>query len=553
MEASIRLTQEQINYVCEAANESFTRAVIEKGWELYYKKAVGEAEWAASTFKTRVRDGDLYEVQLDCDFFTISECGCGRSYCAHMAAAFLQLYAQQGGRPEMFLKQFIQNEMTKPVPLPGSKARSAPYAMPAAMPTPKSVRERQEKERRAKSAKPHLGPESSVEQWHDYFGKLFASFNSKLKQHFDVYFAQLLEQAGEVAGFWPKPLADLYRIHMLLDFAARVEEDYRKNASSLHAYFFLNRLYGVAGQIRERVISIVSKADRLAIHQQYASHLEETARRLHDFMCSNPRSAMNWVFLYRYLWWNLLHLPPLLDKETVRLERRLKESGASPERLDAARLGAMHLRFMQGQEEEAFTIFARDMADKEAGCLFIYLQYYLQTKQWNKLLHGLKWMIPYVKADATEALEPYLQYWEAFVKETGDRAPLSDALRLLLPYTYEAYSDQLMKTRQFRMWVDLQLAMAVDPDDLEASDLRKVTAAQGSLLLPLYHQSIERHIEQKNRESYKTAVSYLGTLRDCYYKLKAPQQWNAYIAYLKDKYSRLRALQEELKKGKLIS
>jgi uncharacterized Zn finger protein len=72
------------------------------------------------------------------------------------------------------------------------------------------------------------------------------------------------------------------------------------------------------------------------------------------------------------------------------------------------------------------------------------------------------------------------------------------------------------------------------------------------LLLPFYHQAVERYIAHKNRDGYKAAVKLLKRLSKIYKKMKREEPWEQFITALAVRNSRLRALQEELRKGKLI-
>lgn len=60
-------------------------------------------------------------------------------------------------------------------------------------------------------------------------------------------------------------------------------------------------------------------------------------------------------------------------------------------------------------------------------------------------------------------------------------------------------------------------------------------------------------IEERNRKSYRRAVRYLKKLRMLYKKLKRTNEWDVFIVQIASLHSRLRALQEELRKGKLIN
>lgn len=70
--------------------------------------------------------------------------------------------------------------------------------------------------------------------------------------------------------------------------------------------------------------------------------------------------------------------------------------------------------------------------------------------------------------------------------------------------------------------------------------------------LPLYHLAAVEAIEERNRKSYRRAVRYLKKLRTLYKRLKRTDEWDAFIIHIANLHSRLRALQEELRKGKLI-
>ncbi|MNT90218.1 hypothetical protein D3C72_2310820 [compost metagenome] len=57
---------------------------------------------------------------------------------------------------------------------------------------------------------------------------------------------------------------------------------------------------------------------------------------------------------------------------------------------------------------------------------------------------------------------------------------------------------------------------------------------------------------EKNRHSYKAAVKLMKRLAKLYKKLKREERWEEFLEVFTSRNSRLRALQEELRKGKLI-
>ncbi len=67
----------------------------------------------------------------------------------------------------------------------------------------------------------------------------------------------------------------------------------------------------------------------------------------------------------------------------------------------------------------------------------------------------------------------------------------------------------------------------------------------------LYLLVVDRHIAQRNRGAYQTAVSYLARLKALYEAIGKRSDWNLYIQKIRSQYSNLRALQDELNKAKV--
>lgn len=69
--------------------------------------------------------------------------------------------------------------------------------------------------------------------------------------------------------------------------------------------------------------------------------------------------------------------------------------------------------------------------------------------------------------------------------------------------------------------------------------------------LALYREASEELIDQRDRESYRTACGYLRKVRDLSQQLGASPTWKAYVAGLRAKHRTLRAFREELDRVKL--
>jgi uncharacterized Zn finger protein len=63
--------------------------------------------------------------------------------------------------------------------------------------------------------------------------------------------------------------------------------------------------------------------------------------------------------------------------------------------------------------------------------------------------------------------------------------------------------------------------------------------------IDLYQQHVERLITERGRANYQVACSYLAKIRSLYKKLGETGQWTSYIAWLRQRHSRLSTLKQE--------
>lgn len=146
----------------------------------------------------------------------------------------------------------------------------------------------------------------------------------------------------------------------------------------------------------------------------------------------------------------------------------------------------------------------------------------------------------------------FLQNIMPYAEEQDDTVYM-DAVKKLLPYSYVEYNDYLLETEQFRKWVELQIMLGYDIDEIDRYILKEIENHDRSALFPLYHQAVAKAIEGKNRPSYKKAVKYLRKIRAHYKKCKQEDVWEDYIARLATMNKRLRAFQQELLRASMIS
>jgi hypothetical protein len=126
-------------------------------------------------------------------------------------------------------------------------------------------------------------------------------------------------------------------------------------------------------------------------------------------------------------------------------------------------------------------------------------------------------------------------------------------MRSLLPYSYNEFNHYIVEQEDYETWADLQMVVGFHVVDHPRELLKRIEQTDLKVLLPLYHRAVNDAIQERNRPSYKLAVRYLKKLRTYYKKLKQVDRWNDFIVKLASEHKRLRAFQEELERGKLLS
>ncbi|WP_050183340.1 hypothetical protein [Domibacillus robiginosus] len=138
--------------------------------------------------------------------------------------------------------------------------------------------------------------------------------------------------------------------------------------------------------------------------------------------------------------------------------------------------------------------------------------------------------------------------------EVIELAPLlvKELYTCLLPFSYVSLSYFLIGRGDYAEWVDLQILVEADITDLDRAGLKSVIKEEPELALPLLHHGIAAFIAQKNRASYKKAVRFIKRMRTIYKKLKQTDEFDRWLEWTLGETRRLRAFQEECRKGGLL-
>jgi hypothetical protein len=159
----------------------------------------------------------------------------------------------------------------------------------------------------------------------------------------------------------------------------------------------------------------------------------------------------------------------------------------------------------------------------------------------------------YYNSESREFFHDYLHYFWKYAQNTGNEEEYEAMLSDFLPITFYEYSEFLMVLGEVDRWAELQIVMGYSPDIIQRKDLKEAKELDAKTLLPIYHQSIDKLVNDRTRKSYQSAIKYLKELRTLYVLLGNEERFSEYIGMLSAEYSRLRAFIEELNKGKFIS
>ncbi|TXK85063.1 SWIM zinc finger domain-containing protein [Paenibacillus sp. N3.4] len=345
------------------------------------------------------------------------------------------------------------------------------------------------------------------------------------------------------------PFSEIDRIyfdlHQELFILRKIKE--QKEQSSV-SYYTSSALYRVYDQIHEwlkqkAVSSLIS-----------SNRLEQTLGYLREQMAVESVQRYQDYELYRILWkyWITPYLADdhLLSQEMNNVEKRIEETPSSS--LSAAKA---YLFLLQSKSREAWEALEASNALKEAPiALFIsFLDHLRSTHNWDHLVYWLRVTAPFFYGKRTNELDAYARYW----KETITHLPETEGymwgiLEEMLPHSYRIIEGFQYEQRNWQRWLEMQILQGHDPLSHRVSVLQPIEKESPQLLLPYYHQAVDHYVRLKNRHDYKSAVRLLKRLEKVYKKMKQDKRWESFFAGFVERHSRLRALQEELRKGKLL-
>lgn len=404
----------------------------------------------------------------------------------------------------------------------------------------------------------------SVQQWHEQFAEDIAPLGQEIRNvQYTTEALALIFQKGLPDDAVEQALFKLNAyLYMLQIVVQPVQNKLSRTMSSLGYHTHL-----AVAELQKSIESFFAEPLPLtsAMSTEQREWLSGTLSYIRIEMLSESRDSFTFFNSYIRLWINWI-LPvlthsiaddteQLLQAEMELLERLEPRSGHSALK-QAWWLAQSYIQFERGAEQDAISLAlihtAATKTDFYPDRLPDYLERLTNQSNWTRLAYWLTELADVLRQQHSN-LQDYALYWEQVITQLPEAEPqMWTALEKLLPVGGRIYEEKLLSYGKWQLWMDYQLSAGNDPANYKVTELQPLENNAPEMLLPFYHQAVERHMANKNRQGYKAAVKLLKRLAKLYKKMKQEPRWNEFIERFASRNSRLRALQEELRKGKLI-
>ena|GEM_PF-4510711 len=570
------LTVATLTSLAQQIKSAIPRRILERGLDYYNNGHVLEIQVEGSYIRAQVAGGEVYSVTLDTQLLQLgSHCTCPYGLlCKHMAAVFFAVYSDAEPHADRYnVDSFFGGSL--------SPSSNHGRILPS-----RAVNQKEKQKENRKVPPPEQYGRS--EDWWAFIQEELKGKNPVLEiSDFVISHSQRLQDVLlRYAGNWSKPqmiLFDIYVYLAMLQWWSQQMSRLSMQASWLASHLdeaIYETLYSVEHMLEDE------NAERWnRVEEADFQFLQAT---LHSILQDSDADSLYLVRAYQVVWDEVLRhhgdisaevswLKPLVQqtpgvKEVTRAKESpntqtiaMGETGrarsvhrgkkildvekASVRNIENLRLALGHLLAVSGKVRPALST----MREPHSMYLDVYFRtlYTLENlKRWDDMWRLLNWVSRCEKELAQSDIQRLANAWMHLdVSATSSSEALSDMERYLqrhLPTTAGQYEMFLIGTENYATWVELRLLLQTPPEDIGPQIMARVEKHHPSSLLPLWHQSIEWEVAHRNRQAYQVAAARLLQLRKLYRKLKRQDDWMDFLQLFKARYSRLRALQEEL-------
>ncbi|WP_181438644.1 SWIM zinc finger family protein [Paenibacillus sambharensis] len=524
-----RLADEQVDFLQSAIATLIVPTIMERGWDYYRKRKVMVTEVVEGNAVYGAVSGEsVYGVMLDADDFAYSTCTCPyKGYCKHMAAVFFHYYETTGENPETWYRDYKDRNL--PAGIKGKAALEAAASRVEDVPDQES------------------GPSA----WRDFFAKDYGDIWRQCRHSLHPLQPVLQELKGK-SKLWPEPLRRVHWLHVISFVLEQVELAYASTDAYNRYYYEMSFSRSVDPWIAHfnDLVAELKPTEMAAGEQEWIDSLNHVLR---ENALRVSFVLLRWDYMLHVLWKQLAGNPVLAAEEREALNKLAAAGDWDDRQLSVLQAAKAQLSFREGDDAEAIKLLEDTPFERTSLFIYEFAEQRLGARHKEGLIRWLDF-IGSKLADCRNStmLRPFMRLCREADLNWPDSGRWLDMMTQHLPYSYAELSAHLLERGKYEEWADLQLLLTIRPDELDVQDIRQVAKSAPAYLLPLYHQAVDDSIQTRNRQGYKTAVKLLKRLEKLYTSSGRSVVWKRYITQLHMKHSRLRALQEELKKGKLV-
>ncbi|SIT69367.1 hypothetical protein [Edaphobacillus lindanitolerans] len=394
--------------------------------------------------------------------------------------------------------------------------------------------------------------EQTPEAWRDLLDKLtsrFRSFGETVPYHIISeelsLFSQQLRSVEPIEQEW-KPLfklySSLYALHAVsAGFSAR------GFSIGYDRWQFGRMLDGLLDNIKDSLARL-STSRRLFAADPFYHDLEDLVR---SFTLSADHSPEMWIAIYRDVWTTLFTGKDARERELAVLSGMDDSSDGSPLLLMRAwisiLLGLPAGDVSVSDDPSEIPLFTSWMELAE------YLAKAKEGTKAREIIHALVPLIsPYMESVSFIEQRKTASDLADLCRETDMPENVTTDILFRCGSAAEAeYAEFLLGRGRYREWAAWHLLNHSSFDRVEMSGLKTLIDEAPMEAISLCHTHVTEQIAQKSRGNYREAVRILKKMKRAAKKSGRADWWNDYIAALRKKHSRLRALMEEMERGKL--
>lgn len=511
---------------------------VQSGMMLYRQSAVNRLRYVQSDILgATVQDVTPAQVELDLEFLGWSKCSCpSDTICRHMLAVFFAAYASEGSVAEWV------EEWREPV---RESEQLSKWGVQRAKDLVK--------------ANGVLTPDYN--RWVQSFEE---SFDSLLRgKHFtspyvvaDLYqvFRRRVKAGAPLELEWRlmyQLVADVISFQKLAVLSAELghtEEMVKRS--------YLHLFQQTADEAEDLVTKLGYQTLPFAF-DEFIEHLKDDALGL--LTCTGVL-AYERISLYEMLWTELFKNQAWREAEVIKIHDQLKALKEWDNPLPLM-IAGIHVNILIGDDEKVLQLIESTSDEQVTPYMLVWIDQLSQQKAWKRVgpmielfLQKIKGYLGYLDGYyscsnftrlAVRAISPYCV-------EAGRLDLYERALVQMLPYSFYDYERVLFEREQYERWGELYSFIGIGFSELPRDRIKAVEKAQPEVLFGLLHQSAQKAIDMKNRQSYREAVRYLKKLRTLYKKAKRLDDWQFFFDTLLEKTKRLRAFHEECRRSKLL-